>query len=145
MDIPAICDLMEEAHATSKYKKYPLAMDRKFKPLVMESIRSGNGCVFISTTDDKVTGFIIGAVDDLYHVLNVKYATDMFFYVTPAGGGAGVKLLNAFISWARGVPGVVRIRLGSTNAVGDYERTAKLFERKGLTQEGVMHEMEIAP
>lgn len=139
VDIPEICALAVEAHSASKYAKYPMNLKGKFKPLLMESIRSGNSCLFVSERKGKVTGFIIGMIDDLYHVLNVKYATDIFFFAQRDGGA----LLDAFIEWAGRIPGVVQIRLGATDAVGDYTRVEKLFGRKGLIQEGVMYTMEI--
>lgn len=147
VDIPGICTLMLEGHAVSKYKEYPINVDRKLKPLIMESIRSGNHCVFVSTIDERITGFLIGMVDDLYHILNVKYATDLFFYVADVDRKGGVGLLNEFIQWARQVPNVVRIRLGVTNVAEgvDYDRVAKLYVQKGFIQEGLLFEMEVTP
>jgi len=140
-DIPRLVELLEEMHARSKYAEYPVSK-RKFKDLCMESIRSGNGCLFVSEDKGEIRGFIIGAVDDLYHVLRVKYATDLFFYVSEQGKGAG-QLVTQFIDWAIAKPDVVTIRMGATDAITDFNRVAKLYERKGLTQEGVMHEMRI--
>ncbi len=145
MDIPEICALVLRVHPYTKYAEYPINMDRKMKPLLMESIRSGNGCAFVSLLEGKITGFIIGMVDDLYQVLNVKYATDLFFYVGPEDGHGASGLLDAFIAWARTVPKVVVIRLGITDIVSpDYMRVSKLYERKGLVRNGVLHEMGIA-
>ena len=138
-DIPTICALMIEGHKVSKYKDYPLDTKRKFRTLLMESIRSGNSCVFVAERQGVVVGFLVGMVDDLYHILNVKYATDLFFFALYEGSA----LLDAFIEWAKIQPGVVRIRLGATDVVEDYNRVAKLYDRKGLTQEGALYEMEI--
>lgn len=144
-DIPSICILMELAHIESKYAEYRLDLNRKFKPLLMESIRSGNGCVYVSLAGDNITGFIVGMIDDLYHVLHVKYASDMFFYALPSDPRGFVALLDEFLGWAQQVPDVVRIRLGATNAVGDFHPVAKLYVKKGLTLEGEMYEMEVSP
>lgn len=142
-DIPEICSLMLRVFPLTKYAEFPLNMDRKMKPLLLESIRSGNSCVFVSTVNAKITGFLVGMVDDLYHVLNVKYATDLFFYVEPGDGHGGAKLLDTFIAWAETIPKVVRIRMGATDALGEYSRVAKLYERRGFSQEGVLYDMGV--
>lgn len=137
-DIPELCALMLRVHPTTKYAQFSINMDRKAKPLLMESIRSGNHCLYVSVVGEKITGFLMGMIDDLYHILNVKYATDLFFYVSPGDGRGGIGLLDAFIAWAWSIPAVVCIRLGITDIISnDYSRVAKLYERKGLVQEGV--------
>jgi len=141
-DIPRLVELAKELHGRSRYADYGLRV-AKVKDLIMESIRSGNGCVFVAEINGIIEGFIVGAIDDLYHILKAKYATDIFFYVSKRDQRSAPGLLDAFIEWAKIVPSVVSIRLGATDAVGDYERVAKLFARKGLKQEGVMYEMKI--
>lgn len=132
---------MRELHACSRYSHYQLQIKR-FKDLCLHSIRSGNGCVFVSGNDDQIEGFIIGMVDDLYHVLQPKYATDLFFYVSERDQVNAPGLIDAFIDWAWSEPNVVSIRLCATDAVVDYTRTAKLYKRKGFVQEGEMYEMK---
>lgn len=116
---------------------------KRFKDLCLHSIRSGNGCVFVGEVDGVIEGFLIGMVDDLYHVLQPKYATDIFFYVSDRDQTSATGLIDAFVNWAEQVPDVVSIRLGATDAVKTYKRTEKMYIRKGFVQEGVMYEKRI--
>ena len=100
-------------------------------------------CVFVCEKDGAVEGFIIGMIDDLYHVLQPKYATDVFFYVSERDQRGAAGLFAAFIDWARAVPNVVSIRVGATDAVEDFERVAKLFKRKDFVQVGGIYEVRI--
>lgn len=141
-DIPRLTELMLEAHAGSKYAGYK-PNPKKFKGICMEMMRSGKGCAFVSEVRGVVEGFLIGMTDDLYHILNEQYATDLFFYVSERDGRGGIALLDSFLAWAGSIPAVVTVRLGITDLVGDYDRIAKLYERKGLVREGLMYEMRI--
>ncbi len=143
-DIPDICSLMAEGHKKSTLSAYPINVKRKLKPLLMDSIRSGTKCVYVAIKDEKVIGFIVGVIDDLYHILDVKYVADLFFYVAKDDRGEGGALFDAFIAWGKSQKGVVRIRPSATNVVGSYERTAKMYARKGFTQEGVIFDMEVS-
>lgn len=109
----------------------------------MESIRSGNGCLFVVEKNEVVEGFLIGTMDNLYHVLRVKYATDLFFYISERTQYGALGLIKEFIDWALSKPDVVSIRMGATDAIENFNRVAKLYKRKGLVQEGVMYEMRI--
>ncbi|MCP4536511.1 MAG: hypothetical protein GY832_05135 [Chloroflexi bacterium] len=139
-----MCELIKEAHAKSKYADYRLDLKGKFKPLCMEAIRSGNHCLFVSEKNGIVEGFLIGVTDDLYAVLKEKYATDVLFWISERDNPRNfVRLAMTFVEWARSIPGVVRIRMGVTDAVGETRPVEKMFETLGMSREGAMFDMEL--
>ena len=127
-DLPAICAMMAALHLASPYRDYPLSIERKFKPMAMGLMQSGNGCVFVNDT-----GFFMGSAEPLCQIYNVKFATDVFVWP----GESGDALVSAFIAWSRTVPGVVRIRVSATNA-------EDLYESAGLSREGAIYTMEVS-
>lgn len=139
-DILRLVDLAHELHARSVYAGRATADVPAFKALCVRSIRAhGLGaCLFVSEKDGNITGFIFGVIDKIYGILKEHYATDVLFYVSDEGAANDARdLIDSFISWASGVPSVIEIRCGISNAVMDWKRTSKLYARKGFVQDGV--------
>ncbi len=141
-DITRLIELIHEAHGLSKYAELRLD-EQRFKHICMEAMRSGSQCLFVSEIQGSVEGFIIGMIDNIYFIGRDKFATDMFFIVSERDNRNAGKLLDLFMRWAEDQPGVVTIRLGITDAMQGWRRTEKLYQRKGLRQEGVLYEKRI--
>lgn len=144
-DIIRLADLMHELHQRSTYAAFTLD-ERVFKNLCIEAARvhGTRGCLFVAEHKGVVEGFIIGAVNRLYNVGKEFEARDLFFYVSDRGDRRDAeRLIDAFLGWASTAPGVVEINMGATDAVADSSRTAKLYRRKGLTQNGVLYTKRI--
>jgi hypothetical protein len=144
-DIPRLKELMVDLYQRSSYARFTLDLDH-FKALCFEAIRSGAMCLFVADGKNggPVEGFLLGTTARLYQVGKELCATDMLFYVADgADRRAAGRLMDAFIAWAKANPKVVEITMGATDAVADYRRTAKLYARKGLRQEGVIYKMEL--
>jgi hypothetical protein len=141
-DLAAICALMEEMHTSGAYAKYPLQIERKFKPLVMDLIRSGKGCAFVSTTRDEVTGFLLGMADSLCHVFDVKFATDVFF-LPPESDVDTHELLYAFQKWAKAIDGVALIRMTAPTTNGQRDRLGAAYRMVGLSPDAGIFSMEV--
>ena len=146
-DIPRLTELLEQAHRRSKYRDRMSVSVKEIKALVIQAIQrhglasAGGACVFVSEHEGAVDGFIAGLLERVYHIGEKLSATDFFFYVAPDGSPASAGgLLDAFIDWALGVDEMIEMRLGATDAIQDYERTAALYRRKGFTQTGVIYE-----
>ncbi len=138
-DIPRLCELMVEAHGKSKFRDDRLDLKR-FKDLCKESLISGNGCLFVSEIY-LVEGFVMGVLDEHYlGVIKAQYATDIFFIVSERDNTNAPALWQMFLDW--GLENAPSVHSGATNAIADYRRTAKLYERKGMTQIGVTYELE---
>ena len=141
-DLPAICKLMEEMHASGTYAKYPLQIERKFKPLVMELMRSGRGCALVSVVHDEITGFLLGMADSLCHVFDVMFATDVFFY-PPEGDVDLVNIMYEFQAWAKSVDGVALIRVTAPAANGHRDRLGSAYRQIGMSPDAGVFSMEI--
>lgn len=146
-DIPILTELLEQAYRRSKYRDRTPVSIKEAKALLVQAIQrhglaaAGGACVFVSEHDGAVDGFISGLLDRVYHIGEKLSATDFFFYVAPDGSPASAGgLIDAFVDWALGIEAVIEIRLGATDIIQDYERTAALYRRKGFIQTGVIYE-----
>lgn len=148
-DIPRVGELMRELHQRSSYAAFTLD-ERVFRNLCIEACRvhGKTGCLYVAECRGIVEGFIIGAVNRLYNIGKEFEARDLFFYASTRGdrNDAG-RLVDAFLRWAEKVPNVMEINMGATDAAGpgSAARTAKLYRRKGLTQNGVLYQKRIRP
>lgn len=149
-DIPAIVELMQESHRRSKYRNRGAIVPKLAKSVLLNTIqrhgltRVGGACVFVTENDGVLDGFIIGVLELVYSISDKLSANDLFFYVSERGlpQSAG-HLLDAFIERNVGIDGLVQIQMGATDAIQDYERTAKLYRLKGFVQTGVIYEMRM--
>ena len=142
-DIPALAGLAERMHCDSIYAERCTMDVPLFKNMCMESIRSGNHCLYVSEKDGALTGFLMGCLDRIYGIGKEKYATDVFFYVgdrkdTRAAG----RLLKAFVRWAESKD-VVEIHCGLSDAIGSPERVSRMYSKLGFRQSGLMMTKEI--
>tara|TARA_R110002020_G_scaffold475930_1_gene714610 strand:+ start:6823 stop:7272 length:450 start_codon:yes stop_codon:yes gene_type:complete len=133
-DISGIINLVKEAH--SKSISHTVKLDPKtLRTNIQICILSAEHFVVIAEVDGKIEGALIGVTHQLWYSRR-KQASDLFFYVTENGKGAGANLMRRFISWAKNNPGVKEIMLGTTSGIGDTERTKKLYERMGVVRIG---------
>lgn len=146
-DIPRLTELMQEMHTRSCYAARATLDVKATKALFMASIQRhgshhvGGTSVEVAEKDGVVEGFLIGILDRCYHVLSQLMATDLFFYLSERGDPRdAMRLLNGFVTWAKGNPAVIEVRMGATNAIGDFERTSVLYRRAGLERCGEMYE-----
>lgn len=148
-DIIKLWALMQEAHQRSRYADKTELDERLFKSTCVECLRGhsekvNTSCAFVSEDEDGlITGFILGITDNVYHFGKNRYASDLVTYVKSGHEGAGVELYREFLDWAENAPGVINIRLGATDVIGDYRKTEILFKRHGFIQEGVLYRKEI--
>ncbi|MBP2230833.1 hypothetical protein J2847_004142 [Azospirillum agricola] len=142
VDILRLAELAVEMHARSVYAdRATLEIDR-FKKLCVPAIQNhGKGsCLFVAETGGRVEGFIVGVIDRLYGISREFYATDLFFYASPAADvRAASRLADAFLGWAEAVPSVIEVRPGVSGAMEAWGRAGKLWERKGLRLDGAMY------
>jgi hypothetical protein len=150
-DTPAILHLIHEMYARSPYVGRDEVDSRLARSLIMQSIQRHGGTsdgscwVQVATGEnDRVVGFIIGMLDRVYHVGTKLMATDLYYY---AGNGTGPRdaltLMDNMLEWATTNPKVIEIKLGAVDTIGDYKRTERLFQRRGLTQCGVIYSKEV--
>lgn len=149
-DIPRLVVLLKQAHGRSIYARVGNIDEKAAKALLMQSIQrqgllaAGGTFAAVAEKHAVVEGFLVGIIDRGYHIGDRLMATDMFFYLSewadPRDAG---RLLDAEIAWAAGVPGCVVLRAGVTDAIGDYRRAARLYERRGFRQSGALFERRL--
>ncbi len=143
-DIPAIFDIMREAHTRSRYANTCKVYERRAKALVKQAIQLHGGATEGSTffavadTGDHLEGFIIGVLQPLYLVLDILEATDLFWITREAHGATAARLLKAMHKW---VPEGAVIRQGNNDAFSDIELSGRMFEQRGMRLTGHVYEM----
>ena len=144
-DIPRLAELMEIMYQRSIYRDDCGFDEKEAKALLVRCIQrhggrqDGSTFVTVAERNDVVQGFIIAALSRLYGIGTKLAAADTHFYVdTGAHPRDAFKMLNAYVAWAKENDQVIEINLCATNAVGDFERTEKLYKRLGFAPFGVV-------
>lgn len=145
VDIPSMARVFENAYRRSIYAGKATLDPEAVKPFLARSIQRhghtniGGSLVMVSEKDGAVEGFMIGYLDSVYPCLKELMATDLLFLFSERADGRDAReMIKRLIAWADSNPKVVEVHLGVTDAIGDWQRTAKLYERLGLEQCGAM-------
>lgn len=145
VDVPAIAAIMEAAHQRSIYADTATFELLSAKRLVMSALHRhgqdnlGGSLVLVSETDGVIEGFVIGVLDNVYPCLRELVATDLLFIMTENASAHDARdMIKRLMQWAESNPKVIEVHLGVTSAIGDWERTGKLYRRLGLQQCGAM-------
>ncbi len=149
-DIPRIVELLCDGHKRSRYNGTKAGVDvLHMKALLIDSLQrhdsKGEGAthVLVSECDGVVEGIIIGVACRIQESLDMLYVSDLVFYQSEkAHPGDARLLMQGVVNWAKGMTKVFEITVAATDVIGDYERTAKLFQRMGMHQTGVLYSME---
>lgn len=152
VDIPAILAFLAECYGRSHYAKAGVAQIDVMhtKKLLLMAIhrhnhKTENACwIQVIEQAGQICGLMLATLARVYVIGNRLMATDVLFVVNGfAHAHEAGQLIKNFIQWGKRSPACVEIRCGATAVIGDPERTAKLFERFGLTPYGTLHRMEI--
>lgn len=133
-DIPFILDLVDEAHARSRYSDVPFLPDDAYRVArqclyAPEKPAIGQPIAFVARTKNGVDGVLIGSMSRLYEVLPVAIAQDFLFYVRAPQAAEG--LLTAFRDWAFSRDGRVIVRLMMSDAIVDPALSGRWLSRQG--------------
>lgn len=143
-DVPAIYDVIEDAHRRSRYAALSEIDEKEAKALIMQSIQRngmqtrGGAFVAVADTGKHLEGIIIGGLQPLYLIGVRLEATDLFWitrenaHATTAG-----RLLKAFYNW---VPAGAVIRQANSDLISDIEATGKMLQRGGMRLVGHIYE-----
>jgi hypothetical protein len=100
---------------------------------------AGATLVMVSETNGVMEGFIIGALDRIYHIGTKLMATDIYFIMLPrADPRDSLKLFKAFEAWAWNNPKVIEIKLGTTFEYGKRP-VDKIYVRNGYAVTGNLY------
>lgn len=132
-DIPRILELGHLLHTTSAYAALPFD-ERKVETLIGGLI-DGQGVVFVSDYDGKITGGLAGGLTE-YWFCDERVAFDYSFFIHPEyrGGMTAVRLMVAFFEWSR-LRGAKEVHMGITTGI-NTEAVSSLYEKMGMTKVG---------
>lgn len=149
VDIPFMALLLEDSFYRSIYADKATFDILEAKQLIVRAINRhghtnyGGSLVLVSETAGTVDGLLIGILDNVYPCLKELVATDLLFVQAEhANPRDGVLMLKNLIAWAEKNPKVIELHVGVASTVGDWERTAKLYEQVGLERCGAMFRKE---
>lgn len=144
VDTPHIARVYEQAYRDSRYADCTLDLVEA-KQMIARAIHRhgqmnvGASLVLVSQRGEPIEGFLIGLLDQVYPCAKELMATDLLFILRPGADPRDARtMLKRLIAWAQANPKVVEVRLGVTDAMGDWRRTAKLYERLGLERSGAL-------
>lgn len=149
-DIPKMTALLQDGYERSKYVDRGRVDAQEAKQLLLGAVQRmevrgvGGACVYVAEKDGELTGLIVGMTERVYHIGDRLRATDLFFYTKEdAPKVTALALMKAFEAWATSNRKVIEIVLGVTDIVGDPERLARVYEKRGYARCGVMLERRI--
>jgi hypothetical protein len=139
-DMKAIVDLgMELLHESDFSDVAPDVP--KFKLMVANMMgQKSSRVIVVVDDDDKPQGFLLGIIDDLFFSRK-RYGTDIAFYIRKDYRHLAPKVLKSFIDWAKSKPKVVRVTLGISSGIGDFERVGEMYGKLGLHKVGGIYTM----
>ena len=146
-DTTRIVELMHEMHEASRYKDMDEVSDKVAHRLVAQCIQrhghmhAGGALVMVAVKDQKVEGFIVGMLDNLYHIGKHLMATDVFLFCSKKADQRDfLRLLRAYVDWAAGNPKVKEIKLSYTDAIEGAEKLVPVYEAMGFRRCGQIYE-----
>lgn len=134
-DVPRIFDLGQDmlnrmyglgrvrANRTRGYKE------------MRQLIHSKVGLVIVDEEGGELLGVLAGQVMT-WSFVDLRYATDIAFFVKEDKPVTAVKLLRRFIYWAQQQPNVREVLINVTHGLGDVDRMKTMYEKLGLHHVG---------
>lgn len=134
-DLPRLVAMGAAMHAESRYAVLGYAPEKVDAMLRMAMER---GKVLVAERDGKIIGVFAGICEEHWFSHDL-IATDLALFVEPGqrGGFAAAALVDAFLAWAFGRGAVMTDILINTGV--RTEATARLFDRLGGTQAGLIY------
>lgn len=143
-DIPRLAELYAEAHARSIYAEYPFDVVEA-KQFFARSLQRhghhnyGGSLVLVSEKAGKVEGFIVGYIDQVYPAIKAYHVTDLLFFMSERADPRDAKeMVRQVDAWGGDAPRPMRAFFGVTDAVVDWQRSAKFYQRLGYEQCGAL-------
>lgn len=140
-DINMLVAMGGQMHAESYFKETEYSPE-KCRELGEQLVDNPYLYGIVSEKDGEITGFFLGFIQEHYFSLGLM-SSDLLLYVKPEyrSGMAGVRLIKAYIEWARSA-GVEpkNIQLGQTAGI-DPEVVDKLYKKLGFDSCGTIYKL----
>ncbi len=142
-DIPRLTELCVEMYGRSIYQDICAIDEKAAKAMFMRAIQrqggkhEGSTLVPVAERDDVVEGFMVAVLTRIFGIGDALAASDTHFYVSSrAHARDAFLMIDAFEEWA--LPVAVELDLCAIDGVGEYQRTEKLYKRKGYVPYGAI-------
>ncbi len=142
-DIPDIVGIMEDSHRSSRDAELTTFDDIEAKQLLVRCIQRHRQInymgtlVLVAERKGVVMGFVIGILDQVHPCLKELKVTDLLFIMLQGSDPRDARaMVQQLILWGRNNPKVIKILLGATDDMTDWERVGKMYEGVGLEQCG---------
>ena len=134
-DVPAIFDLGQEM-LNRMYGLGRVRADRERGYREMrQMIASKQSIVLVDEQKGELLGVLVGQVMK-WSFVDLRYATDIAFFVQENRPVTAIKLLRRFIYWAQQQPNVREVLVNVTHGLGDVERMKTMYEKLGMRHVG---------
>lgn len=150
-DVPALIEILREAKAASVYAEGINIDDREANRVLVNCVQrhmgQGENGTFVAVceTGGAVTGFIMGALSRVYHIMDKCTATDLFWIGTAkASARDKIGLMVEFIDWAKGHRKVHDIVCEASGAISDPVKLEKIMLKLGFSRYGGLWRIEVA-
>ena len=148
-DIPAILNLLEDAHSRSIYADVCGIHCDTALGLLSQSVWGAKqqGSEFfahVAETDGTIEGLIIGMAVPLYLIGDKLMVSDLFWVCSEnVDPKDPIRLMKAMIHWAQHKSDVVEVRCGATPVIQSPEKASKMLKHLGMQPYGEFFRMEI--
>lgn len=133
-DIDRLIELGEVMHAESpRFSQYPFKPERLRVSLEMV-LSMPMGCILVAEEGGEMVGVMVGVASQHY-ACDFIQSSDLAWFVYPQhrGGSVGMRLVRAYLSWAKSIGAEASIGL---NTGVQPERTGQLLAALGAYQSG---------
>lgn len=142
--------MLREMHAASKYHGRvgiaEKAMEAMLASLVAQQGQrgpQGSYCA-IAELNGRVTGFMVGMLDRVYHIGDKLTANDVYLWVRPRESPIHTMyLIRGYLAWARAIRQVAEIKLSWTDTLPGAERLGRLYRKVGAVKAGEIYEIRV--
>jgi len=134
---------------TKEYKEFDPTINKDYpiqeegEAYFKERILQDGGCALVAIVDNKVAGYLVGAIiepESYRNVAKIAEAENMFVLEEFRGLGIGAKLLQEFFTWCKSKD-VKRIR---TIASAQNARAIEFYKRAGFLDYDLILEKELS-
>ncbi len=150
VDFPDVAAVLVDSHRRSIYAGRDEVDMVRLKRVYLDVCQrnghrnAGGTYMRVAEREGVIVGLIVGVLDAVYHIGTKLMATDLFYVPTPACSDRdSIALFRGFEEWAVENERVIEIKLGLTNALGEYERTKAMYLRMGYSPCGELFERRI--
>ena len=134
-DVPRIFDLGQDMLDRMYGEGKVMANRERGYKEMRQLIQSKTGLVIVDEQEGELLGVLAGQVM-VWAFVNLRYATDIAFFVREDRPVTAVKLLRRFVYWAQKQRNVREVLINVTHGLGDLDRVKVMYEKLGMIHVG---------